>query len=106
MVARKPAVELGFPLSMTVYTKSHLEVNWDQSVIFLHVPVAGYAINPVPDMGLMAKFDMVRNVIDPDPGDRGLCVKVPSFLHDFRVLRNDIRVTKEAQTHRRDACIL
>jgi len=106
MVARQPAVELSLLLSVTVYTESHLEINWDQSVIFLHIPVTGDTINLTPDMGLMAKFDMVWNVIDPDPGDRGLCIRVPFFLHNFRVLRNDIRVTKEAQTHRWDACIL
>ena len=106
MMTRQPAVELGFSLPMTVYTESHLEVNWDQPVIFLYVPVAGYTINPVPDMGLMAEFDMVWNIIDPDPGDRGLCLIVPFFLYDFRVLRDDIGVTKEAQTHRREACIL
>jgi len=106
MMARKPAVELGFPLSMTVYTESHLEINWDQSVIFLHIPVTGDTINLTPDMGLMVKFNMVWNVINPDPRDRGLCIIVPFFLHNFRVLRNDNLVTKEAQTHRWDACIL
>jgi len=90
---------------MTVYTESHLEVNWNQPVISLHVSMARYAIDPAPYVRLMVEFDMVRNIINPDPGDRGLCVIVPSFLHDLRVLGNDIGMTKKAQTHRRDAWI-
>lgn len=103
MMTRQPAIELGFFLSMTVYTESHLKVNRDQPVIPLHVPVAGGAINAAPDMGLMTEFDMVGDVKDPDPGDRGQGIEISSLLHDFRVLGDDVGMTEEAEPYRRDA---
>ena len=96
MVARKPAVELCLPLSMTVHTKTHLKIDRDQTIICLNIPVARQAIDLVPDMGLVIKFDMIRDIIDSDPGDRGLGIIIFPFLHNFRVLRDDILMTKEA----------
>jgi hypothetical protein len=57
-------------------------------------------------MRLVIKLHMIRDVVDPHPGDRCLRVEVPPFLHDLRMLRNDGRVADETQSHGRNACIL
>jgi hypothetical protein len=105
MVARKPAVELGLLLFVAVHTETHLKINRDQTIILFNIPVARRAIDLVPDMGLVIKFDMIRDIIDSDPGDRGLGIIIFPLLHDFRVLRNDILMAEEAQTHGGDPCV-
>ena len=96
MVARKPAIQLGLLLPVTVHTETHLKINRYQAVIFIHLSMAGHAIDLVPDMGLMIKFDMIREIIDSDPGDRNPGIIIPFFPHNFRMLRDDIFMTEEA----------
>jgi hypothetical protein len=105
MVARKPAVELGLLLPVAVHTETHLKINRDQTIILFNIPMACQAIDPVPDMGLMIKFDMIRDIIDSHPGDRGLGIIIFPFFHNFRVLRNDVLMAEEAQTHGGDTCV-
>ena len=94
MMAGQPAIELGLLLPVTVYAESHREIDWDQAIIFTNIPVASNAIDLVPNMGLVIKFDMVRDIEDSNPGYRRLGIIIPPFLHNFRVLGNDIVVTE------------
>jgi hypothetical protein len=106
MVTRQPAIQGCILLLMTVYTKGHLEVHLHQPVVALHLAVARSAVNPRPDVWLMVEFHMIGDIVNSHPGHRGLRVEMPSFLHDLRMLGNDVRVTEKTECHSRDSCIL
>jgi len=105
-MTRQPAVQGCVLLLVAVYAECHLKVNLNQTVVSFHVAVAHRTIDIGPNMGLVIELHVVGNVVDPHPGHRRLCVKMPSFLHDLRVLGNDVRVTEKTERHGRNARIL
>ena len=105
-MTRQPAVQGCVLLLVAVYAECHLKVNLNQTVVSFHVAVAHRTIETSPNMGLVIELHVVGDVVDPHPGHRRLCVEMPSFLHDLRVLGNDVRVTEKTERHGRNARIL
>jgi hypothetical protein len=65
MVASQPAVDLGILLFVAGDTEVHLEIHWFETVKGGHGTVAFGAIEfSEVDMGLMAKFVVIRYVKD------------------------------------------
>ena len=53
------------------------------------------------DVGLMSEFDVVRNIVDLDPGYRCIRIIMLFFFHDLRVHGDDVFVAEEAFLHGR-----
>jgi len=96
MVASEPAVNLSIFLLVTVDAELHLKVHGPQPVHGLHLSMAVRAIELAPyDVRLVVELDMVRYVINLDPGHGHFVVIVFSFFHKLRMLRDDILVAKK-----------
>jgi hypothetical protein len=55
------------------------------------------------DMPLVVEENMLRQIIDFDPGGRRPGIKVPVLLLDLRVIRDDVFVTVKTLLYRRYA---
>jgi hypothetical protein len=58
------------------------------------------AVNFLPDMGLMLKKDMLRDIIDFHPRGGGFGVKIVMLFFDLRMLCYNVLMTKKTFFHR------
>jgi|GEM_PF-3330956 len=81
-----PAVDADLFLLVAVEAPAHLEVrNAGDQVHGGDVAVAGGAVQPCTHMHHVGEIDVVRQGIDPDPGDRLILLSVCLQLRDLEV---------------------
>ena len=91
---------------MAINAETHFKLHRDQTIKFLHVSVALDTIHLASNMRLMIEFDMIRNIIDSNPGHRCLRVEVPLLLDDLGMLGDNRAVAEKALLDRRNTGIL
>ena len=103
MMACQPAINIGITTLVALHAEAHPEIHRRQAVHCLHFPVAFDAIEFCPtDMGLVPKFNMVRNVEDANPGDRRIRVEMLLLLNNLRMHRNYVLMAIKALLHWRN----
>ena len=102
-MARKPAVKLGLSFPVTGDAKFHLKRHRHQAIKFFYITMAHSTIDIFSDMRGVIELNIVRNIIDPLPGNRRFCFQVPALLYQLRVLRDDVIMTEETFAHFGDA---
>ena len=98
-MARKPAVKLGLSFPVTGDAKFHLKRHRHQAIKFFYITMANRTIDIFSDMRCVIEFNMVRNIIDPLPGNRGPGFQMPALLNQLRMLRDDVIMTEETFAH-------
>ena len=98
----QPAIQIGFFFSVTPDTKFHFKSCLVEPIHSFHRTVTSFALYLLFDVPFVIEKDMLREIIDFDPGDRCLTVEVFVLLLDFRMIGDHISMTKEALFHGRD----
>jgi hypothetical protein len=91
---------------MAVNAKTHLEIERNQSIHLLHIPMACDAVDLLPDVWLVIEFNIIGNIEDSNPGHRCLRIIMPPLQNNLRMLWNNILVAEKTFVHRRDSSIL
>ena len=100
----RPAIDTGLVLPVTVQAPPHLEIDGPGDPFHGgHLAVAGGADKSGAEMHHVREIDVVRQAVDPDPGDRLPFVPVRHQFLDFRSVRGDEQMAGPAVRHRRDA---
>ena len=100
----RPAIDAGLMLPVATQAPAHLETG--RAIDPLHgdhISVADAAVNPGADMHHVREIDMVRQAVDPDPGERLLPVPVSHQFLYFRRFRGNVEVAGTAVSYRGDA---
>lgn len=99
-----PAIDAGLMLPVTTQAPAHLETGRASDPLHCgHLAVTGAAVYPGADMHHVRKIDMVRQAVDPDPGDRLLPVPISHQFLDFRRFRGDVEMAGPTVSQRRYA---
>ena len=99
-----PAIDAGLMLPMAPQAPSHLETGRTADPLHCrHIAVTGGTVDPGADMHYVREIDMVRQAVDPDPGDRLVPVPVSHQLLDFRSFGGNIQVAGTTVRYGRDA---
>jgi hypothetical protein len=85
---------------MAINTESHFKAVTLEPVHGLHRAVALLTGNLLPYVALMIEQYMLREVVHPLPGSRGLVVEIPVLLLDPGMVGNDVLVTVQTLFHR------
>ena len=98
---------MSFLLPVAFHAKAHLKINALKSVLAFDIAVTLRTIDLIPaHVRPMMEEDIIRRKEDPDPGNRFFRNKMVPFLHDLRMLRDDVLVAEETFLHRRKSRIL
>src|SRR5512138_2393888 len=98
-----PTIYTGLMLSMTVQAPPHLETGEPGDPAHGgHLAVADRAGKVDVDMNHVREIDMIRQPVDPDPGDWLPLFPVPHQLLDFRSVRGDEQVAGPTVGHGRE----
>ncbi len=97
----KPAVKLSFVFPVAADAKPHLEFHTLQTIHGLHVPMASAAIKLSPDVPLMVKLNVIRQIKDPHPLHGLPGIQMFPLIHDLRMMGNNVLVAEKTFTHLR-----
>ena len=98
----QPAIQGGLFFPVTFDAKAHLKSCFFEPVHGFYCAVTSLTLDLLFDVPFVIEKDMLREIIDFDPGDRCLTVEVFVLLLDFRMIGDHISMTKEALFHGRD----
>ena len=99
-----PAVDARLLPAMAVQTPPHPEtVRTGDAFHRRYIAMTGATVDFAAKMHHMREINMIREIVDPDPGDRFLLLPVGQQLLDFRSVGGDEEVAGPAIRHRREA---
>ena len=86
-MTRQPAIQVGIFLPVATNTELHFKPHAFDSVHAGNITMAGIAKDGLFNVALVVEHHMLRQVIDLDPGNRGLGVEIMMFLFNLRMAR-------------------
>ena len=100
----RPAIGAGFMLFMTAQAPAHFYLLLPGDARHAcHVPVALTARAAGADMNHVREINMVRHMVDPDPGDWFLFIPIRHQFFDLRSILSDPQMAGPAVGHGGDA---
>ena len=96
----QPAIQVCLLLLVAGNTKPHLKTHPLDPIHGLDFPVAFLAAHLLPDMSLVVKKHMLREVIDLSPWRGGTGIEILVLLSDLRVTGNNMFMTIQTFLHR------
>lgn len=95
----QPAIQGGLFFPVTLDAKAHLKSCFFEPVHGFYCAVTSLALDLLFDVPLVIEKDMLREIIDFDPGDRYSVVEILVLFPDFRMIGDNIAMTVETLFH-------
>ena len=101
-MTRQPAIQICLLLLVAGNAKPHLKTHPFDPIHGLDFPVAFLAANLLPDMSLVVKKYMLREVIDLSPWRGDIGIEIVVLLFYLRVTCNNMFMAIQTFLHRRN----